>query len=395
MVKPKIAFMQVMIMIASRQRLIGLVGVLLLTGCASDDAARDSNLLDRSAIVRLADRMRQQGDVDMATMFYERALAEDPKDVAAAYGLAGLYAASGRLDDADRAYREALSHSSDNPNILRDYARLLVQRGDYTQAVTQYRAALELRDDDPRTLNGLGVALDQLGQHEEAEKYYKQVLAKDPANITSMTNYGMSLILAGRAEEAVTLLTPATQSLRATPALQENLALAQEKASLKTLARPSYDPPPETLPPIVTAALAPKPIQAVAPEAKPTAEPIIAPEVPEVPAATLPSPIPPEPVSSAPPAETPLPTTNLSARFGPFSTPAIADARYQELRLKLREDLPPAVVGDVVMSITTDDTPRFTPRFFGFPDTNAVAKFCTAAALISLPCAAAEPAPSH
>ena len=216
---------------------IAYLGVLLLAGCiAADPAGRHkadaspTPVLDRNTLVRIADRMREQGDLPMAAEFYQHAIAEDESNVAAYYGLATLQTAVGAHEEAGRAYREALRYDAGNPDILRDYAKSLLSRAQYGAAILQYRNALAERPHDGKALNGLGVALDQLGEHAEAQKQYRAALAQDPDDMTALNNLGMSLIMAGDYAAAISALAPAAESFKATESLRRNLALAYARA---------------------------------------------------------------------------------------------------------------------------------------------------------------------
>lgn len=214
---------------------LGLMSLFLLISCTTgeNEASSSSHLtsqLDKNTIVRIADRMREQGDASMAAEFYQRALNDDPKNIAAYYGLATLQSARGATAEAERAYREALRYDSHNADILRDYGKLLLSTGNYSAAVTNYRAALAENSSDNKIRNGLGVALDQLGDHKTAQTHYHDALSHNPDDMNALNNLGMSLIMAGDYAGAIQLLAPIADSFKANDNMRQNLALAYQKA---------------------------------------------------------------------------------------------------------------------------------------------------------------------
>lgn len=228
----------------TRAALYGSVLSLLLVACTSgDEKPKAVTELDKNALVRLADRMRLQGDSGMAAEFYQRAIAEDPQNVAAYYGLATMQVAAGDRAGAERAYREALRYDAHNSDILRDYAKLLLAEGNFAAAVAQYRAALAENSKDIRALNGLGVALDQAGDHKTAQEQYRAVLVQNPDDMAALNNLGMSLIMAGDYNGAIRQLAPVAETFKATDGLRQNLALAYAKAGQDQPALNAIAPP--------------------------------------------------------------------------------------------------------------------------------------------------------
>ncbi len=219
-----------------------LFAMLALNSCTSaPETAQDKPLSD-DAIIKLADRMRAQGDITMAADFYQRALERSPDNLQAYLGLAALHEQVGQPEQAGKYYLQAIQHDGSNVAVRRGYARLLMTQGQYTAAAEQYQAALQKDPADIRSMNGLGVAYDQLGKNDNAQELYRQVESLDAGNMTARSNLGLSMIAAGDPHAAVKLLEPAAESLKASPSLRQNLALAyimtgQDAAAQKLLRR--------------------------------------------------------------------------------------------------------------------------------------------------------------
>ncbi len=206
---------------------LALFGMLALNSCVNQkNVTAEEAPLSEDAIVRLADKMRSQGDVTMAADFYQRALERDANNIPAYLGLASLHEQMGQPEQAGRYYLEAIRRDGRNMNTRRAYARLLMTQEQFGAATEQYQTALSSDGDDVRARNGIGVAFDQQGQHAKAQEHYRQVLAREPENMTALNNLGLSLLATGDAAGAIAALAPAADSLKLTPALRQNLALA-------------------------------------------------------------------------------------------------------------------------------------------------------------------------
>ena len=110
------------------------------------------------------------GNYTQAIMYFDKALAIDPKNVAA----------------------------------LTNKGNALGGLGNYTQAITYYDKALAI---DPRyvlAIIGKGYALDGLGNHAKAITYYDKALAIDPRYIADLTNKGNFLNSLGNYRLAIT-----------------------------------------------------------------------------------------------------------------------------------------------------------------------------------------------
>jgi Flp pilus assembly protein TadD len=239
------------------------MSLFLLVSCTTGEneasqSSHTSSQLDKNTIVRIADRMREQGDAGMAAEFYQRAINDDPKNIAAYYGLATLQSTQGATEAAERAYREALRYDAHNAEILRDYGKLLLATGNYTAAVTNYRAALAENSSDNKTRNGLGVALDQLGDHKSAQTQYQDALSHNPDDMNALNNLGMSLIMAGDYAGAIQLLAPIADSFKANDNMRQNLALAYQKAGQTMPALSAVAPTVANPDPVNTIASAPR-----------------------------------------------------------------------------------------------------------------------------------------
>jgi len=339
----------------------GLASLLLLGGCATaTDTDPQHATLDKNTIVRLADKMRAQGDMAMAADFYQRAITEDPKNSPAYYGLATLLAEQGDLVGAERAYREALRYDEHNATLRRDYAKLLLAQARYGAAATQYRAALDEESGDSKALNGLGVALDQLGDHSGAQAQYRLALEHNAEDMTALNNLGMSLIMVGDYAGAVQQLTPAANSFKAPESLRQNLLLAQNKLGAVQLPVPEQAAPlapPKKQPPRgkphsenLADPLDPAGIQiamqdeaAVAEDVLPPVVAVPQPTVTQVVLAECPLPI--VPVMN----DRPMPSVSL-ARVEPLEAPPVA---AQRVTTRQWHPLAPLVLARVVAPTVT------------------------------------------
>ncbi|MBO4227544.1 tetratricopeptide repeat protein [Bradyrhizobium neotropicale] len=173
----------------SCSRLLAVLGILLLGGCAgldkpglsAEQAPRPellgANHVDPAMRERIAHALRRDADEDTL----RAALKQQPGNVDAAIPLARTLLAQNRAD-------EALQ-------LLDDL--LLVTPGDL------------------RVLNAKGVVLDNEGRHREAQALYRRALATEPGNEMLRNNLALSLALDGTAESGNVSLQPLAEEAHA------------------------------------------------------------------------------------------------------------------------------------------------------------------------------------
>lgn len=180
---------------------------------------------ESAALVRVADSMRDAGDVAGAIPFYRRAHQLDTLQATPLVHLARALHTVGAHAEAAQTWRAALKLEPDDAEALRGYGYSLIALNKPQIAINQLRASNEIAE-DLRSYNGLGVAYDMIGDSRGAQVHYRMGLQLAPENVTLLSNLGLSLALSGDFPESVNLLLRVVASAVATARHRQNLALA-------------------------------------------------------------------------------------------------------------------------------------------------------------------------
>lgn len=208
---------------------------ILLAGCdkrqeeltaearSSYDQIKTTN--NSGALFRVAESMRQTGNLEVASKTYTQAIQIDPTLTPAYLGLSQCL----RLGNRPKA---ALQTLNSMPKELRDVSWYKELGAVETAAqkpkacIDAYNKAYEMDSSDAGTLNGIAVCHDLMGQHLEAQKWYTQAMALSPLDSNLKSNYGLSLALSSKPQEAIKVLHEVVESEASTTRDRQNLAVA-------------------------------------------------------------------------------------------------------------------------------------------------------------------------
>ena len=180
---------------------------------------------ESAALVRVADSMRDAGDVFGAIPFYRRAHQLDTLQATPLIRLALALHTVRAYDEASRTWRTALRRDPDNADARRGDGYRLIALNKPQLAIDQLRTSNEI-EEDVRSYNGLGVAYDMIGDTRGAQMHYRMGLQVAPDNVTLLNNLGLSLALSGDFPDSINLLLRVVASAVATARHRQNLALA-------------------------------------------------------------------------------------------------------------------------------------------------------------------------
>lgn len=217
-----------------------------------------------------ARRLAAAGDLAAAIPFFERAIAEDPRNAGYrdAFGDALLkggrpddaflrfreaadiapkeylpvlgrrYAQAGRDVEAMRAFDSALQVGVDDNSVRKELGRLLYTHKQYERAATVLRDALEKNPSDAEVRFHLGWAVEKNGRLDEAERHYRELVTDDPSRVAARLRLAEVLFNQGNPEGAVSLykegitLSPSAPNLhRALGSTLERMGRNQEAAA--------------------------------------------------------------------------------------------------------------------------------------------------------------------
>jgi Flp pilus assembly protein TadD len=210
---------------------------LAVSACATPETARVSD--DNVSLVRLADSLRERGQLPTAIAFYQKAAAQSnaPGDLVL---LGQALSEAGAHEKAAGAFRRALVNEPGYPDALLGLGTSLLVSGDIDRSI-QYLEQLVNEGGGPGTArySALGAALDIAGRHDEAVATYTEGLGVAPENLDLKSNLAISYACNNRHVEAINLIIEVTNALEARRVHHRNhvlvLALAgQERDAAAT-----------------------------------------------------------------------------------------------------------------------------------------------------------------
>ncbi|MCH8068392.1 MAG: tetratricopeptide repeat protein [Candidatus Marinimicrobia bacterium] len=164
----------------------------------------DGSLLITAGKVSLDD-----GDVDKAIEYLEKAIRVDRRNSSAIRLLADAYYEKGDKEGAIFAYKKAIRNDPDNVDLNFNLGVLYLQIEDYDFAEEKFRKVLQLNPDDFEAIMGVGEAYERLEQWEDAEYYYNKALRIEAENATLIRALARVIYRQGRVEEGSELLNRA------------------------------------------------------------------------------------------------------------------------------------------------------------------------------------------
>ena len=123
---------------------------------------------------------QQGGDIETATMTYERLLEVNPSHAPAANNLAYLYEREGRYDEALRWAEVARAQSPDSPDIADTLGWIFYRKETYNRALALLKEAYAARPDHAEIAYHLGLAHHKMGEFKETIDVLSRALELDP-----------------------------------------------------------------------------------------------------------------------------------------------------------------------------------------------------------------------
>ena len=125
-------------------------------------------------------RFALEGRLAEAARAFEQAVALDPSNGNAFYGLGNVYAEMGRWADAVNAYYKAVSLNKDDVEALNNLGVALGMRGQHVQAAAAFQRAIKIYPKWAEPYYHLGESRRALGQEEEAREAFDRALRLRP-----------------------------------------------------------------------------------------------------------------------------------------------------------------------------------------------------------------------
>ncbi|MDX1775818.1 MAG: tetratricopeptide repeat protein [Desulfobulbales bacterium] len=150
-----------------------------------------------------------KGDVRLAEIYYQKAMAEGPGNLEAMINLSALYVQQQRYSDAEEVLTEILAIEPENSKALVNMGMISLNQGNEFHAEERFNAALDANPQEENALVNLAYLAEKNGDHAATESYYRQLLQISPENLEVLLAYGHLLEGVGRYTEAISLYSEA------------------------------------------------------------------------------------------------------------------------------------------------------------------------------------------
>jgi len=121
---------------AGAGRLVLLLGLCVLSGCANEENLRKSKGFYQEGVARLS------SDQQQAYVSFQKAVKLNPDNKEAHYGLGHIYSSQGRFKLAEESFREAIRIDGDYAEANTYLGQVLANQDRWKEAIAAYRQAL-------------------------------------------------------------------------------------------------------------------------------------------------------------------------------------------------------------------------------------------------------------
>lgn len=182
---------------------LGLLGLFLLTGCATAQEAQIRKLQARSAYETGLTHLRE-GRTAVGLTSLQEAVNLDPEEPTYSNSLGLVFLDLKQLREAQEAFRKAIALDPSYAMAHHNLGVALAESGRWEEAVQEYRKALAFPGAVVTVLanHNLGWAYYNLGRLKEAEEVLTFALRLEPSMASAHYHLGLVLLKAGRKEEA-------------------------------------------------------------------------------------------------------------------------------------------------------------------------------------------------
>lgn len=164
---------------------------------------------DPKTIVNLAAAHVEQGKYEEAMSSFSRALAIDPENTDAFYGIGNMLLRTGKLEEAVKQYEHVLVLDPNYFNAYNNLGGAYLRLGEYEKASHILEQSIELRPDFVESHYNLAIAYIQLKKFAEAEPLLRDVVEMNPNDADALSNLALVLYRLKRVGESVEWLKKA------------------------------------------------------------------------------------------------------------------------------------------------------------------------------------------
>ncbi|APG26977.1 hypothetical protein A7E78_03495 [Syntrophotalea acetylenivorans] len=178
---------------------------------ADNDPSKKIANLSYEQLIQKADYYKKNGNKQLATLHFEKALSKKPKSMAAAIGLSHMLLLEGKIEEAQQLLESALENENNNVAALTLMGNISRNRGDLDRSLEFLNEAYQHAPQNPEVLTELAITNDHMGQERltYAEPLYKKVVSLKPRSSAAHNNLGFNYLLQGRHQDAAKTFTKA------------------------------------------------------------------------------------------------------------------------------------------------------------------------------------------
>lgn len=182
--------------------LILIMGLFLLTGCATDEQARQKATIH----LRLGYQSLQSGDATSALRELLQAEKLNPNDPEIRFALGWAYSAKGRYLEALEQYQQTLALDPKFTEAHNAIGAIYLEMGKWDEAIQEFEKVLKdiLYPTPFYVFNNMGWAYFKKGESARAIEYYKKAVGLKPDFGLAYYNMGLAFKELKQVEEAIT-----------------------------------------------------------------------------------------------------------------------------------------------------------------------------------------------
>ena len=176
-----------------------------------------------AAYLALGELLTKSGAVDRAIACYQQGLKHQQTSPELYFRLANLYQAMQQWSQAVICYQKVIQYESTNAVAYHELGEIFSKQEQWSQAVSAYQQAIKLNPEFSWSHNNLGYALIQLKQWSQAVSAYQQAIKLNPEFPWSFYNLAEALVEQNQWSQAIAYYQQAEQIQSDLPQLQQKL----------------------------------------------------------------------------------------------------------------------------------------------------------------------------
>lgn len=195
-----------------RMALPALLAALIASTAFAQGRPKPQPIDDPARLVRMGETLAGRGQTDQALAMFDRALARDPRNIAALKAAGAAALARGDGVRAFGYFAAWATQARDDPQALLGMGAALVLRQEPTEALAVLNRALDRKAPLAAVARWEGIALDLLGRPQDAQLAYSHALGSAPNDADIIQHFALSLAITGDRAAALQLLGKLNES---------------------------------------------------------------------------------------------------------------------------------------------------------------------------------------